>query len=213
MWDDDYQVEQDDTKAPEFLKIKTLQEMKDSRKDYKYLFKLKPMWGVAFSCLVIIVIALNWTSTSDPNLELTTDLVFERLDGSPRRFAVTGGNGTQSLTEAESIIGVSLSGLDLEGFYLEDVSWRVDENSVRIQYIFEQNSSSIRIMLNDHTYSVSTNSILNDLPLALYYRMMLLETTFIAEFVYNQIYYQIEAIGLIEEEFVDYLKEILIFLK
>ena len=210
MFDDVYQEEQDDIKAPEYLKAKTLQKMEDSRKGQRNIFKLKPVWGVAFSCLVVIVVALNWTNILDSDPELVTDLVFERLDGGPRRFAVIGDNG--SLAEAELIMGTSISGLHLEGFHLEDVSWGINEDNVRIQHVFERNDSSMRILLNNRIDYVSTNSILNDLPLALYYRVMLLETTFIAEFLYNDIYYQIEAVGLSEEEFIDYLKEIIKFL-
>jgi len=210
MFDDVYQKEQDDVKAPEYLKTKTLQKMGDSRKDQRNVFKLKPMWGLAFSCVVVIVVVLNWTNILDSNPELVTDLVFARLDGGPRRFAVIGDNG--SLAEAELIMGASISGLYLEGFDLEDVAWGIDEDNVRIQHAFERNDSSIRILLNNRTDYVSTNSILNDLPLALYYRVMLLETTFIAEFLYDDIYYQIEAVGLSEEEFIGYLKKIIIFL-
>lgn len=215
MWDDDYQVEQDNIKAPEFLKIKTLQKMTDSREDHRNIFRLKPAWSIALSFLIIVVIALSWTTFSDSSPELITDLVFERLDGEPRRFAMISGNDNeyQSLAETETAIGISLSDLYFETFHLEGVSWVADENNIRIQYLFEGNGSSIRMLVNNHTDSVTTNSILNDLPLALYYRIVLLETVFTTEFFLDEVYYQIEATGLTEAEFIDYLKEILTFLK
>ena len=212
MWSDDYRMEQDNVKAPEFLKVKALQKMSESRKNQKNIFKLKPMWAMAFSSLVAIVIALNWVATSE--MDPVTDLVFERLTSGSWHFAAIGDNEDQYaiLAGADSAIKTSILDLALEGFHLEDAFQAVNENGVVIQHIFERNGASISVMLNDYTHSVSTNSILNDLPLALYYRVMLLETTFVAEFLHNGIYYQIEATGLNEEEFVDYLQEILIFL-
>ena len=215
MWSDDYRVEQDEMKTPEFLKVKALQRMQDARNSNKSFFKIKPMWSMAFGLVVIIVVALNWTNILERNPELLTDLTFERIDGGTRRFGGIGlvdTNQQETLIEAEDIIGVSISDLYLEGFYLGDVSWILDKDDVRIQYLFEQNGSSIQIMLNNHVDSVTTNSIFNDLPLALHYQIMLVETTFYAEFLYNEIYYQIEATGLTKGEFTRYLEEILAFL-
>ena len=213
MWESEYRAEQDEIKAPEFLKVKTLQKMKDTRNSSWNIFKFKPIWGLAVSCLVVMIVVLNWTNVFEREPELVTDLVFERLDGGLRYFTGIGNNDSRQveLKEAESMIGVSGSELYLEGFHLEDVSWVVEEDNVRIQYVFEQGDSSIYVMINNHTDYVATNSILNGFPLALYYRIMLLETTFIAEFLDGEIYYQIEVTGLTEEDFIDYLKIILNF--
>jgi len=228
MWEDDYRVEQDDIKAPEFLKVKALQKMSESRSDYRKFFKLKPVWGVAFSCLVVMVVALNWMNIFDQDSELVTSIVFERLDGGLLHLApaedgdqqltliergAVGDVGNQDITllEAESVIGVSGADLYFEGFHLEDVSWIVEEDHARVQYFFEREDSSIRVMLNNHTDSVLTNSMLDGLPLALYYRVVLLERVFIAEFLYGEVYYQVEVVGVTEEAFVDYLKEVLNF--
>ena len=211
MWDDDYRMEQDDVKAPEFLKVKTLQKMSDSRRRRENVFKSKGMWSLAAS-FVIVVVVLNWANIFDSGPEPITDLVFERLDRGPLHFGVIDDHQDTTLTDAEFVIGVSISDLNLEDFHLENVAWLVEGNNVRIQYIFEHNNSSLRIMVNNHTDSVSTNSILNDLPLALYYQIMLLDITYFTEFLDNEIYYQIVATGLTEEEFVNYLKEIINFL-
>ena len=213
MWENDYQTEQDDIKAPEYLKVKTLQKMKDARGDSRSIFKFKPAWVVGFSCLIVMAIVLNWTNIFDQDPELMTDIVFERLDGGLRYFAGIDNDIQQvDLKEIESTIGVSGSELHLEGFRLEDVSSVIEEDNVRVQYLFEREDSSIRMMINNYTETVQTNSILNNFPLALYYRTMLLETSFITEFLHDEIYYQIEATGLTEEEFIDYLQEILNFL-
>ena len=214
MWESEYRMEQDDIKAPEFLKVKALQKMKDSRSDSRNIFKLKPVWGMAFSCLVVIVVILNWTNIFNQDPELMTDLTFERMDGGLRYFTGIGDNDIHhsELKEVESTLGVSGSELYLEGFFLEGVSWVVEDGNIRVQYLFEREDSSLRVMINNHTDYVSTNSIFNGFPLALYYQTMLLETTFIAEFLEDGIYYQIEATGLTEEEFIKYLQEILNFL-
>lgn len=214
MWNDNYQSEQQNIQAPEFLKVKTLQKMADARQERKNILKLSPMLRIGFSCIAVVVIALGWINFSS-NPELMTELVFERLDGGPRHFGFIG-EQQETLTEVESMLGrsrgVAMSDLTLESFHLETTSWAVDENGIRIQYLFERDDVSIHIMLNNYTDSVSTNSILNDIPIALYYRAVLLETSFIAEFLYDETYHQIEAIGLTEEEFVDYLQEIINFL-
>jgi len=214
MWEDNYRVEQDDIKTPEFLRVKTLQKMKDSRGKHTNILKMKPVWGLAFSFLVVMTVALYWTNIGSREPELIRDLVFERLDGGFRYFTGIGDSDFQQseLKEVESIIGVSGSELYFAGFHLEGTSWVMEEDSIRVQYLFQRGDSSIHVMINNHTDSVSTNSILDNFPLALYYQVMLLDTTFIAEFLYDEIYYQIEATRLTEEEFIDYLQGVLDFL-
>ena len=211
MWENEYQVEQDDIKAPEFLKVKALQKMKDSRGDSSNIFKLKPVLGMAFSCLVIMVVVLNWARVFERESELMTNLVFERMDGGLRYFTGIGHDDVHlvELKEVETTIGVFGSELYLDNFRLEGASWVVGEDDARVHYVFEREDSTIRVMINNHTDFVSTNSILNDFPLALYYQTMLLQTTFIAEFLYDDIYYQIEATGLTEDEFIDNLQKII----
>jgi len=216
MWEDSYRLEQDDIKAPEFLKNKVVQQMKDSKEESKSLFavlKMKTVWGLAVSFLVVVVVALNWINIFESS-EPMTDLIFERIDGGLRYFTGIRDSDIQGteLADIETILGISVSNLYLEGFVLDGTAWVVDGDDVRVQYFFEQESSSIRVMINNHTDSVTTNSILNDLPLALYYQIMLLDTTYIAEFLHNGVYFQIEAIQLTEEEFIEHLEIILDFL-
>ena len=221
MWEEKYQAEQDEIKAPEFLKVKALQQMKEAREgSSRKPFKWKPLLnvGLGFVVVVVVFVVLNFSLQEPESVTLSiqvpesvTDIVFERLDGGLRYFTGIGDNDDEhlELEEVESDIGVSGSEFYFEGFHLEDVSWAVDEKDMRIQYFFAREGATIQVMINNHTDSVTSNSILNDFPLALYYRIVLLETTYTAEFLDDEIYYQIEATGLTEEEFIEYLEEML----
>jgi len=212
MWDDAYKKEQDDFKAPEFLKVKTLQTMKEAREKRRSSLMPKLMVGFSFSFFVA-VLAFNFFNFNTPvdEPQMVTSLTFERLDGTGWRFgAVT--DESMTLPEVEEILGITASNWRLSDFYLQETSWHIDGERVRIQYIFERDGASIQMMLNNYTETVMTNSILNDFPLALYYQVMLLNRTFIAEFLHQDIYHQIHATGLTEDEFIHYLKEIINFL-
>jgi len=208
MWDDVYKKEQENLKAPEFLKVKTLQKMEESNVVRRRLFAPKLILGLSFSFLAV-VLAFNFFNFNTP--VMVTDLTFEPLVGAGFRFGVITDDEI-TLIEAEQALGTDVSIWELTDFYLQNVSWRIDEDHVRIHYSFERESASIQVMLNNSTETVSTNSILNDFPLALYYQVMLLDTTFIAEFLHHDIYYQIQATGLTEEEFITYLSKIINFL-
>jgi len=210
MWDDAYKKEQEDIKAPEFLKVKTQQKMAESRQKHRRFFAPKLMLGLSFGFLAV-VLAFNFFNTSENDAQLVTDLTFERIEGAGLRFGVTSDDGAMTLVEVERALDVAISDWKLSVFYLQDVSWQVDGEIIRMLYEFENDESTLRLMVNNQTTDVSTNSILNDRPLALYYRIMLVETIFIAEFLIEDIYYQLEVTGLTEEEMVQLLKEIFNF--
>jgi len=210
MWDDAYKKEQEEIKAPEFLKVKTLQKMEEAGQKRWHFFAPRLVMGLSFSFLAI-VLAINFLVPTD-DAQLVTELTFERLDGAGFRFGVLQDDEAITLVEVESILDVAVSEWGFSEFYLQDVSWQIDEEAVRILYEFESNDASLRLMLNNQTDEVATNSTLNNIPLALYYRVLLIETTFIAEFLIEEVYYQLEVTGLTEEEMVLLLEEIFDFL-
>ena len=214
MWEEKYRNEQDGIKAPEFLKVKALQNMKEARNGSSNPFKRKLLWDIGLGLAITAIVFVVMINFSLQEPEIVTDIVFERLDGGLRYFTGTVNNNTEleGLEEVESVIGVSSSDLHFEGFHLESASWVIDEKNARIQYLFAREDVSIHVMINNHTDDLATNSILNNFPLSLYYRTILLETTYTAEFLDEEIYYQIEVTGLAEDEFIDLLIGMLDFL-
>lgn len=211
MWEEKYRNEQNEIKAPEFLKFIALQNMKEANDGSKNPFNRKLLFdiGLGFAITVIVFIFMINFRLQDP--ELVTDIVFERLDGGLRYFTGIRDNNAElvGLEEVEEVIGISSSDLNLEGFHLESASWIMDDKEARIQYFFAREGVSIQVMINNHTDELETNSILSNTRLALYYRVILVETTYTAEFLDDGIYYQIEATGLTEEEFIDLLEKML----
>lgn len=211
MWDDAYKKEQEKIKTPAFLKAETLQKMEEAKRKEWRFFGPKLTLGLSFSILAMIL-AVNFFNLPTNESQMLTDLTFERIEGSGLRFGVTQNNEEISLAEVEARLGVTISEWDFLVLHLEDVSWQIDNETVRVLYLFENNDQSVELMLNNQTDTIATNSVLNDMPLALYYRILLTEKTFIAEFIVEDLYYQLRATGLTETEMVTLLEEIFDFL-
>ena len=208
MWEDDYRQVQDKLDAPEDWQIKTLQRMKEVRQAKKRpSFKQRSMFGVLVAgCTIIFFFVLT-----NGFLDETTDLNFQRLDTGSRVFA-TGDHGRRgSLVGMERALEVWLSEWELEAFILVDATWQ-EEGPLSIQYFFESSEASILIRVNRNTYHVETNSILGGVALGLYYRLELMETIFIAEFIYDGLYVQVEGGGIEEAQFVEQIQHLLNFL-
>jgi len=210
MWDD-YQSEQDHIKAPEFLKTKTLQQMKEARQKKRQLLTQKPLLGLASGLFVLLVITFGLLNRASDSPVMVTEINFQRLDGGPRHFGnLESRNQPTILAEIESSLDVFFSTLILEAYQLNDVSWLQETDHLRIRYHFEHAGASIRILVDNQAETLQTNSILNNIPIGLYYWVML-DTTFIAEFSHAGIYFQIEASGMNEDDFLSNVQEILNF--
>jgi len=212
MWEDDYRHAQDKLDAPEHWQTKALQHMKEARRSKtRLLFNRKPMYGaLAVGCIAFFIVLTS--HLLDGRLDPMTDLSFERLEGGTREFFTGDPEQRGSLVGMERALGIQLSDLEVEGFDLVDVLWQEEGGELNIQYLFESPESTLLIRANNHTQSVETNSTLDEVPLGLYYRPGLMETIYIAEFVYDGIYIQVEGRGLPEEEFIEQLQQMLTFL-
>ena len=208
MWDE-YKIEQQNLRAPEFLKARTLEKMNAQKK--KKIIPFIPILVATFSFLIIFFTGQRWWFHPG----LPTNLAFERVESGNLHFSAIQDSAREdlSLEEFEGALGVEISRLPFPNLILEDSAWSLDEDvlQLRASYTFVGEENSIELMLSNATDRLETNSVLEGRELALYYQVMLLETTYIAIFIENDIQYQVRMRGT-EEEFMTHLKKILNFL-
>lgn len=209
MWDD-YQKEQDNITAPDHLKVKTLQHMLDVQ-NRKKKFTPKLTLAIASSFTIVIVAIFYWMNAA--NYPLMTQINFEQLDGAPRHFGnINEDSKTLTLEEVKTQLNINISSLTLESFQLNEIIWQQENDHLRIRYHFEDQDITLRITVDNKAEVANYNSTINDLPLGLYYWMMLTQTTYIAEFINHNLYYQIEITGVSEETFLNHLQKIITFI-
>jgi len=209
MWEN-YEKEQEQIRAPEYLKTKTLAKMNASKVEKRFsLLGPRSILLVACSFLAIFL----WTNGG---LFENSDVFFERITSNPRHFLPAGEAVTVEQFELE--VDSRLSHLAFTDLFLdmERSSWFWDEAvplEARGIYVFSNGDRRIEIALTYRDAPLETNSIVGERAIALYYHESLLEVTYMALFMEGDHLYHVRGMGLTEEQFVAYVEKILRFLE
>jgi len=210
VWDD-YKAEQAEIKAPEFLKTKTLNRM-SAEKNKRKNFLSRPILVTACSLLVLFFISQNWLFNSEP----LTYIEFARIELGNRHFSVITNPAEQDvlLEEVEDMLDIDSSALRFADFALDSSVGSLMEVEgkleARVTYVFVQGKQRIEVMISNMPRDLETNSKIEGQPVALYYQeLFLIDTTYIAIFVEDNIYYRVRMTGVTEDEFVIHLKEMI----
>ena len=208
MWET-YENEQRQIRAPEHLKARTLEKMKASKMEKRFSL-LKPQRALLMACSLFV---LFWWASGE--LFGTSEVVFEPITSNLRHFQPIG--EAIEMEQFELEMDGQLSQLTLTDLFLdmEGSGWFWDESSLegRGTYVFSNEERRLEISLSYERAPLSTNSILNQRAVALYYHETLLHITYTALFIEGNHLYHIRATELTEQEFIAYVEEILRFLE